>query len=367
MKKRMLLVPLCLFLTACRFSAAAQARTTPYFSFRLDPSQAGSGGLVRLRTEAFPAEVTAAGFRLRVSYDEDRLEFLGTETAGAVKSGTMRTNGGAGKVSCVYVCNAGGASAPRLSGNVASFLFQVEPGAAPGKTALTVETDQVCDYEGRLIDGTDAAEKLNLEIRPVPSSKARLSALKPSAGALSPAFSPEVTSYLLSVESGVGAVEFQADAAENGSVRVSRRTLNAAGKETEITVTVTSADGTEATRYLIRVERAPKTAARSPGAEVTAARTSGASRPKGGITGSGGGSGAKKTGTASGGRAAPGAADGADAGGGRAVSRQAAGGSAPLVVVGDRLPPYLFGMLACGFCVTVGVAVSLWLPIRPRK
>ena len=360
MKKRLFLFSAFLCFLLFQTSAPAAAEALRCFSFEIDPPSASGGGIVRLEVNAVPTEVTAAGFRLRVSFDEDRLDFLGTETAGAVKSGTMRTNSGAGTVSCVYVCNADKGSAPRLSGNVATFLFQAEPDAEIGKTELTVETDQVCDYNGEPIAETSRVEKLMLKIGAIPSSKACLSALKPSQGTLVPDFSSAVTSYLLPVGSGVGSVEFQADAAENGTVRVSRRTLNAAGRQTQIAITVTSADKLETARYLVNVERASKTevSGREEKKKEGAARTEKAKESDAPRMGA-----ASKRG--SGGEEEEQAFE--DRGGQARTEETAAGNAAPLVVVGDRMPSYLFGMLACVLCVTAGVALSLWFQVRPKK
>ena len=371
MKRGRRLVSACLFalLVGC-LPAPAAAQSQPYFSFRADPDAASRGETVRLRVQAYRTETTAAGFRLKIDFDEDALEFLGTETSGAVKSGTMYTGSGSGEVTCVYVCNPDKGYAPELSGTIASFLFQVEEDAPAGKTALTVATDQVCDYDGDPLETDGGEEKLALKLVPAPSSEAYLTALEPSGGVLEPEFSPSVHEYVLPVGSGTDTVEFTAEAAENGTVKVSRKTLNGAGNQTPIVVTVTSEDKTETAQYLVTVEREAKPDSPAPAAETRRAGTDGPP----GSSGPGGASRAEKT------PAEPEPEAGEDGPEERIVpvaeSRpQAAGGQEarqaadfrPLILVGDRMPSFLTGMLAAALCVTVGVILSLWLPIRPRR
>ena len=360
---------LCVLIAGC-FPMPAAAQSQPYFSFRMDQDTVSREGSVRLQVQAYRTEATAAGFRLKVGFDEDALEFLGTETSGAVKSGAMYSSGSSGEVTCVYVCNTDKGYAPELSGTVAAFLFQVEPDAPTGKTALTVATDQVCDYDGDPLEADDGEEKLSLKIVPTPSSEAYLTELEPSAGVLEPEFSPSVHGYTLSVDSGTDTVEFTAEAAKSGTARVSRKTLNGAGKQTAITVTVTSEDRTETAQYLVTVEREAKAGSpaqaepRQAGTDSLAAssRPGGAGRTGEPPAGAGPGDGGEAEGTEP---TVPVSESQPQAAGGPEAALRA--DMRPLVLVGDRMPSFLTGMLAAALCVTVGVTLSLWLPIRPRR
>ena len=360
---------LCCLLTRL-FPVSASAGSPVYFSYSLSRASASAEDLVRLDVKAYKTEETAAGFRLKIQYDGDRLDYVSTEAAGAVKSGTMQTNGGSGEISCVYVCNTDQGCAPKLSGTVASFVFQVAAGAKTGGTALTVDADQICGYDGSPLDADSTEKKLSLTILPPLSVQASLTALVPSSGTLEPGFSPSVHSYTLAVGSAVGSVEFQTAAAENGAVHVSRKTLNGAGKETQIAVTVTSADGKTKGQYLIAVLRAEKeTAAANAAAEKNesprAAGNAGAAKPSGGSNGVPGAEVPRLTGDE--GQAVPGQ-DTTGAGGANAEmgAVQNSAEDRTLVLVGDRTPSFFTGMLAAALCVTIGIAVSLWLPIRQR-
>lgn len=373
MRKWLLLMSACLCLGLCLpMPVPAAAEDAPvFFSYSLSPVSAAGEGQVRLDVKAVPTEVTAAGFRLRIQYDENLLDFLGTETSGAVKSGTMRTGGGSGLVSCVYVCNTDRGAAPRLSGTIASFLFQVAAGAPTGKTALEIAADQICDYDGNPLEAGGARKTLSLSLVPSVSPEASLTALKPSAGCLKPDFSPKIYFYTLQVGSETGAVEFQADAAQKGTVRVNRRTLNGAGRETEITVTVTSADRTRSAQYFITVDRAEKTAAASASAAETArkagARSSGAAAKPVKLRKTGGTVSRRKSGSGNARDLSEREASLDQAAAQPEEARQESAGDRTLVVVGDRMPSFFTGMLAAVLCAVVGIAISLWLPIRLKR
>lgn len=371
MKKSLfLLLGFCAFLFLPIFRVAAGAQAPFYFTFQLESSSVSAGGQVRLEAVACDTETAPAGFRIRIAYDEDKLQYMGTEASGTVKSGTMKTGGDSGAVSCVYVCNTDKGYAPRLSGTTVTFLFQAVPDAPAGRTNLSAYTDQVCDYDGNPLEANDTPGQLSLEVQDTPSSEAYLTDLQPSAGTLEPDFSPSVHSYLISVGSGVETLSFQASAAQGGTVKVSRKTLNAAGKETQITVSVTSADRSQTARYQVFVSRAAKPAA-------TAAETaSGGFGASAAGNEKGGGSSAGASATAERMNSAPGAeapalraeADQASASIPQGEARQAsAETAAPLIIVSDRMPPYLTGMLAAALCITVGIAISLWIPVRRGK
>ena len=128
--------------------AGAKAETAPYFTFSLDRADASAGDLVRVRVQARASADPAAGFRARVFYDSDSLTFAGTESSAKIQSGTLETNSISDPVCCVYVCNTDTSSAPSLSGEVLTFVFQVRGGAKSGQSTVTANIDQICGYSG---------------------------------------------------------------------------------------------------------------------------------------------------------------------------------------------------------------------------
>lgn len=376
MNHRRLFITFCLFfLLAAVLTVPAAASSQAYFSYSLDTASAANEEMIRLNVTAYKTETTAAAFRLRVYYDEDRLEYVSTETSGAVKSGTMQTNCSSGFLSCVYVCNPEKGYAPKLSGTVASFLFQVEPDAHSGKTSLTVTADQICDYDGNPLEANNTEKELTLKVLPPLSSEVGLTELTPSAGTLVPEFSPSVFNYTLTVGSEINTVEFKTRAAEGGTVHVNRSRLNGAGKETLITVTVTSEDRTQTAQYMITVKREQEEKTNLFSAQVGNANSSAPSCVE---------KIEKPENTNSNTSSRPIAHNDA-----AQISQPAAAGQSSftpsstatqtdrilpeervektLVLVGDRMPSFFTGMLASALCITVGIAVSLWFPIHRRK
>ena len=346
------------------------------FSFALDRTGAAAGDTVRLNVLAQRGAENAAGFRLRISYDEDVLRFLGTETSGPT-NGTLRTNSSSDPIYSVYVCNVGGGSAPELSGRIAAFVFQVKDGAAAGGTQIDAQADEVCDFDGDAIDaGCTGSIRLNVTAL---SSEALLTGLVPSQGALQPAFSPDVTDYTLAVGAGIGSVTFEADAASGGAVKISRKSLGAAGSKTQVVATATSADKSAERQYFILVSRAAKAesapAAKSSPPPVSRAGGENAVRPGAqtatskGAKPSSSSSAKNPANSAAGVPSAQGTADGGAPSAlpeQTALQAERAEGPAPLNIVQNRMPTYFTGMFACAFCMSAGVAVFLWLSAKPK-
>lgn len=90
------------------------------------------------------------------------------------------------------------------------------------------------------------------------TQKALLERLVPSAGVLSPPFSPEVHSYEMTVGADVSRIEFSMKAADGGTAKVNRKTLNASGNSTEFKITVSSQDQKNNSEYTVLVYREEK-------------------------------------------------------------------------------------------------------------
>lgn len=350
------------------------------FSFVLDRSSAAAGDTVRLNASVRDGAEDAAGFRLRVSYDGDTLRFLGTETTGPA-NGTLRTNSASNPIYSVYVCNVSGENAPVLSGTIVTFLFQVRDGAEAGSTQISAQADQVCDFDGSPLDAGGTGD-VSLNITSL-SDEALLTGLVPSQGMLRPAFSPETSDYSLSVDSGVDSVSFEADAAAGGTVKISRKSLKAAGSDTQIAVTVTSADKSTQRQYFILVSRAAKAAASS---HPASAATADSSRPpqdvqtsgkaeglssRGGresLAGSSRETASSRTDASSQPQGTAGTAQSSPQLPASALAAQAhaEGHPAALNLVQNRMPAYAAGMFACVFCMFTGIAVYFWLCAKPK-
>ncbi len=343
--------------------------TTPYFTYSLDKQSAASGELVKLKINANHTLDTAAGFRMVINYDDAAVSFVRTETSSQIKSGTMVTNNQNNPIVSVYVCNTDKAAAPELSGNIISFVFKVNDDVTQGKTQIGAHIDEVCNYQAKQLD-LSFDEDLTLKVLPQKelSAEACLTELEPYTGTLTPQFSPDVFAYSMHVEYDVTSVEFAAAAGEGGTVKINRKTLKKAGTDTAIVATVTSANKKVTSQYLIIVSRAEK-----PVEAVTASSS---------VTTKG-----KKTSSQKSVRTA-------NKVGGKYLSQKPATGETQetspeiteeeppkaaqqplyaghrdrnIYIIGNQMPTYIIGMLTTALCIMIGVALSFWLKIKPKK
>ncbi len=229
------------------------AETTGFFSLRFQSNSVRPGETVKLVLSANSNNLTEniAGFRVLLHYDEDKLIFKRAETADQIKSGTFSCQDWGGKIMGTYVCD--GKSAPKLRGNCISFVFAVREDVS-GKAQASAEVYEIIDWSENFL--TDDPERnLSVTIKEPDPAEAFLTRLEPSTGELSPPFSSDTYNYFLEVDSSVTAVDFDTSA-EGASVKFSRRTLQKAGEDTRIVITVTSEDKTEKTEYIVTVRRA---------------------------------------------------------------------------------------------------------------
>ena len=389
-----LVAALCALLTVLIFFfavAPAHAAAEPSFSFRLDTRSATEGNMVKLKVCLSPG-AQAAAFRVRVAYDDSVLSFSGIEQCSAIAPGTLETNGKIDPIYSVYACNTETGCAPELSGTVLTYCFRVKPGALSDETDLCACADEVYDYSVKPMQ-LDAYATLPLNVKPLRSGTAALTALEPTVGTLEPAFSPDIFSYRLTVGSAVQSVEFRADAAEHGRVRVSRKTLQSPGQATPISITVISQDGAAREVYNVMVTRAaaetpetrsavdgqPKPASSRGGSHSSAAKKGSALSQKTGTSRRIIGEKEKSTAeralkaAASGRKTAwPSAAGSSNTASPHGVAQTVFSTSvaptqaAPLTVFRDGMPSWVAGMLAAGFCIVIGILLRVWFSVRKK-
>ena len=243
-------------------SSPVSASTEEIFSFHTEKDQVTSGGTVRvvLSAKENVSPQTIAGFRVALEYSSDFLIFNRVETTSQIKSGTFRYTDWGNELAGTYVCD--GKSSTKLSGECISFLFSVRENVS-GTTQISASLYDVVDWEGNpLADNNDYL--LSVKISPPASSSssraddeeedAFLMQIEPSAGTLSPDFSPDIHRYNLEVDASVSSVDFYLPV-ENGSAKASRKTLLSPGLDTWITITVKNSSGKSQEDYLIVVHR----------------------------------------------------------------------------------------------------------------
>lgn len=397
MKKRILVTTLFLIFIMPLCISVSLAAGVDYFSYSLSTDKAVPGDdIIKLCVNAENTDVTAAGFRLKITYDENVLKYIGTETSPLIKDGTIKTNDSASPIYSVYVCNTDKNHAPKLYGNIICYVFQVRGNAGAGKTAICAAADQICDYAGNQLNA-DCGSTLYVNIKEPSSDEAYLTQLEPLSGRLQPVFSSEIHDYTMDVPYNVSSVEFQASAGDGGSVKINRKTLYAAGKNTLITATVTSADKQNKALYTVTVKRAAKGL---PSASSVSLPGQGTSASKAGVSGKTPSAVKKRqkavrslfSGKKAKGHKKSAESKSAAVTGGNSIyegcnnentcgsetadipaaenGQAAAYGTAPfrsIYITANGMPAYMGGMLVTIICLMCGILLSLWLKPPNKK
>jgi len=133
----------------------------------------------------------------------------------------------------------------------ASFTVKdLEPG-----TEISVSATGIKLSDENFADSNFGTKTYTATILPPLSGNCALASLTVSNAEISPAFSPEVTSYTASVPFTTSKLEVEAAAEHPGATVAYKNTSLTAGATTNVTVTVTAENGTKRT-YSIRVKRA---------------------------------------------------------------------------------------------------------------
>ncbi|XOQ48564.1 MAG: Cadherin-like beta sandwich domain protein [Eubacteriales bacterium] len=365
------------FLCLTVIKVSANAEPVPYFTYTLDKSSVSAGDFIKVQLIANQTADTAAGFRMAIEYDAAVFSFVRTETSAQIKSGTMYTNSTGNPIRSVYVCNVDHPTAPELSGNILSFVFQVKNSAPAGKAIIGAHIDDVCNYNAKRLD-VSVNQTLTAVVNPPeeePSDEASLASLQPYQGELIPPFSPDIYKYKLYVDSHVNSVEFSASARDGGTVRINRKSLYKAGTATPIIATVTSANKKVKTEYVITVFRGEKPVPVSDGEPD---KPESGTLPKGKASGQNQKAQKKENSvktrqTKQAGKSA--AAVPAEAGQDDQQAIQTAvqqpsysnHSDRNIYVIGNQMPTFFIGMLTTVLCLMVGIFLTFYLRIAPRK
>lgn len=327
---------LCVFLS-CPFAIIpVAAADVPYFIFYADKDAVVANDEVRIKVNANANDLAEniAAFRVIVHFDSSKLTFKRADTSSQVQKDAFQYHAQDDEIIGIYACD--GKTAPKLLGDCITFVFSVQEGSAIGETIVTAQIDQMVDWGIHKLS-TVCSDEVRLQIAPPLSPKALLATLEPVQGTLEPSFSPNIAAYHLNLPSSVTSIEFHASAAEGGTVSINRKTLEKAGTNTVITITVTSADKKSKSQYFVTVSRAAKLTAEASGSQGrTGSVTSGVS--------------SKKQAVQSATRSASASPAISSSQANEAVNQ----GDRNLYIVGNQMPAYMVGMLVACVCVLVG-------------
>lgn len=145
---------------------------------------------------------------------------------------------------------------PPSSAVLCMYRFSVNDDAPEGAAQFAFSIKQALTLAGDTLP--DAAWVLPYTVDAAPDSEAALLELAPSAGELSPSFSPQQYDYALTVPFEVTALEFSAQAEDGATWKVNRKNLGAGGSTTEFRITVTAEDASTKAVYRVQVHRDEK-------------------------------------------------------------------------------------------------------------
>ena len=193
-----------------------------------------------------------SGFRCGISYDEEKLTCTRIKGQDPVSGNALYISESPSEAICVFAAEDGAAS--YLSGDLITFTFRIPENITGGEVlSIALWVDQICGENGKPLESLSSFSK-TIQI-PIADAKGDLLAwLKPDCGSLSPVFSPDIFSYTLHVPSSTKEVHFEAKAQNGADISINRYRLQAAGKTTEIRITLTSEDKRK-TVYLVTVYR----------------------------------------------------------------------------------------------------------------
>lgn len=229
-----------LFLFTPGVSAMAE-ETEPLFAFAAQAEEVRPGG--SFAVTCTPARGDIGAFVLFADFDAEVIANAKAELPESVKSRHVYTSQQDGRFALVYTAKDGGALTER--------------GAEFDAVTVSFSVTDAANAVGQeLIDTAQTTEKTFTYVKE-PEIGAALLSLIPPTGTLSPSFDPEMFQYSLSVPFSVTSLVFDAQPAEDCSVRVNRKNLGAGGSTVDFEFTVASESG-ETAVYTVAVTRETK-------------------------------------------------------------------------------------------------------------
>lgn len=213
---------------------AVSAEAAVVLGFSASSIQVGDSLIVTVK---FSDSDSVGGVEATLSYDDSVLEFVSGNDA----------NGAGGKVRIV------GWSTQATAVKSLSYSLTFKAKAA-GSALIRVDESAVYSFDSNLVGNPTAGARVTVTTKETLSGNADLSALKLSAGQLSPAFSASVTSYSVSVPNSVGSLTISATPADGkAKVAVSGNASLQVGSNKRV-ITVTAPNGTTKT-YTVVITR----------------------------------------------------------------------------------------------------------------
>lgn len=214
-----------------------------------------------------PTNTNISTFRLIVNFDASKLEFSNIKSSYSLND--FKEYEDKGKLTIIYLTSEKGVniSANKLT-TFASLNFTALSAAELGNTKISAAIDGIGNYDvkeilaDKISDATiKIVDKLNSNTTTTPTTdnpiiNCNLKSIYAQGYTITPAFDPNITQYYVTVPSTVSSLEVEAVAEDpSATVAVSRKKLYAAGKSTDINITVTGSDKKTKKIYKLTVVR----------------------------------------------------------------------------------------------------------------
>lgn len=197
-------------------------------------------------------------FRLKVKFDSQKFIYKGLFAK--ANSTDFSSSVVGDRLTVIYLTGEKGMEIPAgKSIAIMELNYKALSGAASGECSFSCEVDGIGNYEAREIPSPGSMQE-KVKISAIEETTHKLAHLEAIGCKLSPNFDPDTTKYTVEVPADKSSIEFTASAnEENATIKVSRKTLNAAGKSTDISISVLSGDRKIRKVYTVKVNRAAST------------------------------------------------------------------------------------------------------------
>ncbi|MBP3323026.1 MAG: cadherin-like beta sandwich domain-containing protein [Clostridia bacterium] len=213
----------------------------------IDKTSYKAGETLKLQLN-LKGEKKVSAFIVEAIYPEG-VSYSSIEKSSGIKEGFAEIYDSGSKVSFVYTFKNGKALNPQ--DNILTFKFKVTENIK-GENEIKLYIKGVLDEEGEKIFA-DSSGSVRFSANP-PKEAVKLIKLKPSSGSLTPAFSPDVYNYTMSVPYSTESITFEVEYEGEAKASVNRKNLGSGGSVTDFLITLTPSEG-EKIVYKVSVKR----------------------------------------------------------------------------------------------------------------
>ena len=213
----------------------------------IDKTSYKAGETLKLQLN-LKGEKKVSAFLVEAIYPEG-VSYSSIEKSSGIKEGFAEIYDSGNKVSFVYTFKNGKALSPQ--DNILTFKFKVTENIK-GENEIKLYIKGVLDEKGEKIFA-DSSGSVKFTANP-PKEAVRLIKLKPSSGSLTPAFSPDVYNYTMSVPYSTESITFEVEYEGEAKASVNRKNLGSGGSVTDFLITLTPSEG-EKVIYKVSVKR----------------------------------------------------------------------------------------------------------------